>query len=199
MKIHYFAALVLAGACSKSVDQKAEQNSVTENGATSGELMIDRKNGFRNHHFGDDISLFPGLKLTEHQALYNPGNRRSEIVETGVKVYSKVSQENLKIGHTPLRYVHYAFYKGKFCTVELMLAKETAPLSEVINALKASYGPADTTSTGHVWTGKKAVAIVAQTTGNPVVEILSMNMSDEIGNDQDAAAQEEGLRAKGDL
>lgn len=85
---------------------------------------LDEKNGFRTHHFGDDVSQFSDLTIAEDDG--------------DVKYYTS-TDENLKIGGATIQRIAYGFYKGKF--YELSIKTEDYTNSRALfEALKAQYG-----------------------------------------------------------
>lgn len=209
MKKNYFFLFLLLSACSGSdkADSQNESNSLT--GKSAG-APVDQKNGFRDHRFGDDISTFSDLELTEQQRTYG-GDLK---VGGDAQVYERPdAKENLKIGDTPLDFIWYAFYKGKFWYVEIQPAGKH-PM-EVLTALNSLYGASDTTSveranfswTGdreedsYWWTGKKATATLQKNwVGNRILlAIESREIRKQIEDDMAVQEKQAGRRAATDL
>jgi len=85
---------------------------------------LDEKNGFRTHHFGDDISQFTDLTIAE---------------DDGDAKYYTSTDENLKIGGATIQRIAYGFYKGKFYEVSIKTEDYTNSRA-LFEALKAQYG-----------------------------------------------------------
>lgn len=85
---------------------------------------LDEKNGFRTHHFGDDISQFTDLTVAEDDG--------------DVKYYTS-TDESLKIGGATIQRIAYGFYKGKFYEVSIKTEDYTNSRA-LFEALKAQYG-----------------------------------------------------------
>ena len=107
--------------------------------------LLDAKNGFRNHNFGESLSSFEGLELFEDGG--------------DVKMYGRES-ENRIVGDCELFSIHYFFYKGKFCSVELEAWDDKNPSNskELLNELRKAYG-IETARKGNnlTWFGDKVI------------------------------------------
>lgn len=154
--------------------------------------LIDQKNGFRGHHFGETLVQFPGLQLSPYQAGSGPNGKEYEMP------YAK---ENLHVGETKLSVLHYSFYKGKFYQVSLMSTGIKA--MGLLAALTSLYGPPTQPSPYkrvYWWHGQQASAKLEQTGGdNPTANIWSNALRQQAEADQQAAAQQAGKRASRDL
>ena len=110
-------------------------------------LPIDEKNGFRNHHFGDNISTFPGLKPLIGYSL--PDTKRYEMPK---------AQENLKVGEAKLSSIVYTFHKDKFYEVMASVDMGDDTSYEKLSAAAvALYGQGKefSSGTGVGWYGEK--------------------------------------------
>ncbi|HEX8427728.1 hypothetical protein [Hymenobacter sp.] len=195
--------LLLLGFCAAcSSNDKPEANASTATSAptaavekappTNANAAIDEKNGFRTYHFGDDISMCPDLEY-----FMNLGK--------DVRIYHmKKSKENMKIGDAPLESISYSFYKGKFYETQLDIVGGYTGLDKVIAALESLYGKP--TEVGKIskwasWTGQKAkaVATMANSSRDARLTITSLPISKQIEEEEKAASQEGGSKAKADL
>lgn len=158
MKMHFsvslFSLAMLFGACSSDTQptKEATTPSVNETAVAAKPVaLIDEKNGFRQHHFGDDFSSFTDLVLTP--GYQEPG--------TGVKRYEKKKgKENLQIGEVKLDNIVYTFHNGKLLDV-MLYTNEQDGLEKMVAAVTALYGEPSykySSGTGGVWKGEKAEA-----------------------------------------
>ena len=122
-----------------------------------------------------------------------------------VRIYHmKKSKENMKIGDAPLESISYSFYKGKFYETQLDIVGGYTGLDKVIAALESLYGKP--TEVGKIskwasWTGQKAkaVATMANSSRDARLTITSLPISKQIEEEEKAASQEGGSKAKADL
>lgn len=90
--------------------------------------FIDNENGFRNHHFGDHISTFEGLKLVEK------GEPK------GVNTYGLVEgiQSDWELENVTLNSVGYFFKHDSLC--QIMLVCNAKQSGELLRIAKERYG-----------------------------------------------------------
>ncbi|RZK22497.1 MAG: hypothetical protein EOO56_08405 [Hymenobacter sp.] len=141
---------LLGAACSsdpKQTEAVQAPDTATAPAATAPAKGIDERNGFRSHHFGDDITTFPGLV---------------PVVSYGspdIKQYKlPASKENLQIGDVKLRAVTYSFYKDKFYSVSVQADKpDNAAFDGLTAAATSLYGKGKEfgSGTGTGWYGEK--------------------------------------------
>lgn len=115
MKNYLFAAALLLAVPTAHAQDKTPKPSLK---------ALDEKNGFRNYHFGDDISQFQDLKVVE---------------DDGDSKFYSSTNENLKVGGADLKDITYGFYKGKLANVFIKTPGLTDSRA-LLDALKAQYG-----------------------------------------------------------
>lgn len=164
----------------------------TSPAAAAAPVLIDQKNGFRGHHFGEALAQFPGLQLNPYHLDSGPNQK-----EYG-RPYAK---ENMRVGETKLSVLHYSFYKGQFYQVSLVSTGIKA--MGLLGALTSLYGPPTQPSPYkqvYWWYGQQATARLEQTGGDdPHAEIWSNTFRQQAEADQQAAAQQAGKQASRDL
>jgi hypothetical protein len=193
MKIPLLLALAtLATSCGSADNKQAAAPGALPVAAAAPEptpALIDQKNGFRGHHFGDDIADFKGLKLVRL------------LSTTDLKAYEPADVQEKKIGETPLLILRYLFYRGKFYEVD-MQPVGSKPMA-VLDALTSLYGPAQQPNPkqqAYFWTGTKAAATVQQKPYEaPWVLIWSSSMREQIAADRKTAGAAAGKQASADL
>lgn len=185
--LRYVLLGLLLSACSSPSSPSDPSNAATapiENSTRKPSALIDVKNGFRNHHFGDALRTFPGLELNPHQS--TPLK----------KVYDK-RDEQKTIGTTPVFILRYNFYQDKFCGVDIETTMDVLP------ALVSLYGPAsqaDSVRQQYWWIGQTATATLQKTPGAaPWLRIWNNQLQAELAAAEKAAAQQQGQAARADL
>ena len=151
----WVALSLLSAACSSDPKQTeaAQAPDTTAAPPTAPAAGIDEKNGFRDHHFGDDIAAFPGLVPVNS---YGPPD---------IKEYQlPASKENLQIGEVKLSTITYSFYKDKFYSVLVQTKMpDNASFEKLTAAATALYGKGELfgSGPGTGWYGKKVNGSVA--------------------------------------
>jgi hypothetical protein len=147
--ICFLAALTLGCvACSSESKQveTAQAPADVKNSAVSQSVdAIDEKNGFRSHHFGDDLATFPGLI-----PIVSYGS-------TDIKQY-RTPKENLQVGDAKLSTITYSFYKDRFYSVLVHANKrDNAAFDKLTAAATSLYGKGKEFSSGNGtgWYGEK--------------------------------------------
>jgi len=194
-----FSSLLFLTACSNNstTDQplgRTQQASAptTSSISTAATALIDQKNGFRNHHFGETLAQFPGLQLSHYQLDINPNQKEYEMPS---------AKENLHVGDTQLSVLHYSFFKGQFYQVSLTATGPKA--MGLLAALTSLYGPPTQPSPYkrvYWWHGQQASAMFEQKGGDaPSATIWNNTLRQQLEADQQAAAQQAGHQASRDL
>ncbi len=90
--------------------------------------FIDSENGFRNHHFGDHISTFKGIKFLK------------KADSNGVKIYGLVEgyESDWKLENITLNSIAYYFKQDSLCQVMLVCNAEHS--NELLRVAKERYG-----------------------------------------------------------
>lgn len=186
--VHWALLALALGSCSTdSTDNAAtgaEKAPVPATTAPAGHpTLIDQKNGFRTHHFGDNLRTFNGLKLNSHQSTAYR------------KVYETDQQEH--IGPTPVFLLRYNFYRDTFYGVDMETTLEVLP------ALVSLYGPAvqpDPAKSQYWWQGQVATATL-QKSGDalPWLSIWHNGLRTQVEAAEKAGKQQAANHAKADL
>lgn len=151
---------------------------------------IDEKNGFRAHHFGDDVSTFSNLE----PAYGSKGDNKT--------YYTKAGKENLKIGDAALSSIAYSFYKNKFYQVRATIQGGYTGLDKVIAALEVLYGkPTNTGTLGKwsSWKGQKAEATATMAREDALLTISSKTIVAEIAEADKLANAKAAQKGSADL
>lgn len=182
-------------ACSsetKQVETKEAPAVATAKEAAASSSPIDEKNGFRDHHFGDNISTFPGLvPLTKYNS------------DADLKRYEMPKgQENLTVGDAKLAKIIYDFYRGKFSAVLVSTDEKDKANDEKLRAAVISlYGPGQSASSRDniYWLGKKVTgSFKSVPVFGLVIGQLSLK-SKAIEDEQEAEKLKTGKTAARDL
>jgi hypothetical protein len=195
---YLLCSLLTLTACSSNStsDQplsKAQPASAPVTSQTSTALaLIDQKNGFRDHHFGETLVQFPGLQLSQYQLDLSPNQ----------KEYVKpLAKENMHVGETKLSVLNYSFFKGQFYQVSLTATGPKA--MGLLAALTSLYGPPTQPNPYkrvYWWHGQQASATFEQKGADaPSAHIWSNALRQQAEADQQAAAQQAGHQASRDL
>jgi hypothetical protein len=154
--------------------------------------LIDQKNGFRDHHFGETLAQFPGLQLSQYQLDLSPNQQ---------EYVKPLAKENLHVGETQLSVLNYSFFKGQFYQVSLTATGPKA--MGLLAALTSLYGPPTQPNPYkrvYWWHGQQASAMFEQKGGDaPSARIWSNALRQQAEADQQAAAQQAGHQASHDL
>lgn len=181
-----FSLSLLLGACtapSDSADAVTTPSSAAQ--ATPQKTApIDAKNGFRTHHFGDDLHTFSDLELNASQS--TPLKR----------VYQK-RHEQKRIGTTPVFILRYNFYHNTFYGVDIETTLEVLP------TLMRLYGPASQTDVAqqrYWWIGQMASATLQKAPGaTPWLSIWNNRLRQQLEAAEQAARQQQTQQASPDL
>jgi hypothetical protein len=146
--------------------------------------LIDQKNGFRDHLFGDDFHTFSDLEL-------NPA--QSTLVK---QVYQK-RQEQMKIGTTPVLILRYNFYQNTFYGDDLETTMDVLP---ALVHLYSSASQADSLRQQYWWMGRTATATLQKAPGAaPWLSIWNNRLRQQVEAAEKAASQQQGQKASVDL
>ena len=156
------APLLLAGLVACSGNPPGEQPGAAQAALTAsspaptvpGLALIDQQNGFRDHHFGDPLTSFPGLHPSPYSAAVSPDVREYE---------KSAAQEQLQVGDAKLRQLHYSFYQGRFYQVTIRGAGLGS--AGLLAALTSRYGPPTQPNPyqrEYWWHGQQASALLTQ-------------------------------------
>jgi hypothetical protein len=182
--IRYMLLSLVLGSCASPSEPSTVATSLAEKLPVARPTLIDAKNGFRDHHFGDAVGTFSGLELNPHQS-------------TPLKKVYQKRDEQKTIGTTPVLILRYNFYQDKFCGVDLETTMDVLP------ALVSLYGPAsqaDSVKQQYWWIGQKATATLQKAPGAaPWLSIWNNQLRAQLEAAEKAATQQQGQAASADL
>ncbi|WP_139926469.1 hypothetical protein [Hymenobacter sp. DG01] len=156
MKKYLLFSLLAAASCGSPTAENSQTTDQTSTAAAAASPVIDEKNGFRELHFGQDLSTVEDLVAM-------PGRDY-----VAIKDYQKKpDKEKLQVGNAQIQDITYGFYKNKLVRVSLTALGDNT--DKLLNAAIGLYGepmqdkqvPAP--GRAYWWVGEKVIGSYQET------------------------------------